>query len=83
MTETGKRLAMYMGPIVAAKSSSSPLARVLVGIPTLMLAAMLLLPWLAANAMAAGLMLGLRALPGAPRALMAAIDYAGTVALGR
>jgi hypothetical protein len=88
-----------MGPIVAADTVTAPvdvpaarrparppsgtLPRVVAGVPTLALAAVVMVPWLAGNALIAGVAIGVRALPGAPRALMAAIDYAGSIALGR
>ena len=72
---------MYMGPIVAeadiaVRPAPSPLARRLVGAPVLVVATAVMVPWLALNAAAAGIALGVRGLVGA-------IDYAGTAVLGR
>jgi hypothetical protein len=90
---------MYMGPIVAADTATAPadvptarkaqrppsgaLPRFVAGVPTLALAAVVMVPWLAGSALLAGVAIGVRALPGAPRAILSAIDYAGSIALGR
>jgi len=83
---------MYMGPITAAapvdlavatRAPASTLARRAVGVPVLLVAGAAMLPWMALNAAIAGVVLGARGLAAAPRALVTAIDYAGTVALGR
>lgn len=74
---------MYMGPIAAAKAPASPLLRRATGVPVLLIAVLMMLPWLAGNALVAGIVLGARGIVAAPRALVSAIDYAGAVALGR
>ena len=90
---------MYMGPIVAADTTTAPvglpaargparspsgtLPRLAAGVPVLALATVVMVPWLVGHTLVAGTLLGLRALPGAPRAILSAIDYAGSIALGR
>ncbi|QNA85972.1 hypothetical protein G4G27_19775 [Sphingomonas sp. So64.6b] len=74
---------MYMAPIVAAKAPASTPARRIVGAVVLPLSAAVMLPFLAVYALYAGTVLALRAIPKAPRALLDAVDYAGSVALGR
>ena len=70
---------MYMAPIVKATAvvtPAHPLLRRAVGLPVLALAAVVALPWMAAQALvAAGAM--------TIRAGVQAVDYAGTIALGR
>ncbi len=66
-----------------ARPPSGTLGRFVTGVPVLALATVVMVPWLAGHALLAGVAIGARALPGAPRALMAAIDYAGSIALGR
>ncbi|WP_305172559.1 hypothetical protein [Sphingomonas aurea] len=81
-----------MGPITAAapleldvvvSRPSSPLVRRAVGVPVLLVAAAAMLPWMALNAAVAGVVLGARGIAAAPKAVVQAIDYAGTVVLGR
>ena len=70
---------MYMAPIVKAEqmvSPAHPAVRRLVGLPVLALAAVVALPWMAAQAAVAACVLG-------AKAGMQAVDYAGTIALGR
>ncbi|MGY4395162.1 hypothetical protein ACVWZA_000323 [Sphingomonas sp. UYAg733] len=74
---------MYMAPIVAAKAPASTTARRVVGAIVLPLCAAVMLPFLAVYALYAGTVLALRAIPKTPRALLDAVDYAGSVALGR
>jgi hypothetical protein len=68
---------MYMAPIVKATvAPSHPALRRLVGVPVLLLAAAVALPWMAVQgAVALGAM--------AIRSGIQAVDYAGTIALGR
>ena len=90
---------MYMGPIVAADTAAPPagfsivrtparapsgaVSRFVTGVPVLALATVVMVPWLVGHTLAAGALIGLRSLPGAPRTLLSAIDYAGRIALGR
>lgn len=85
---------MYMGPIVATdvanvtrapppRVPASPALRLAAGVPVLLLAALVMLPWAAVIAVSAAVVLGARALLGTPRAFYQAADYAGRVALGR
>jgi len=74
---------MYMAPVVRARPASSQAARLLVGTPTLLFAAAVMVPWVAVIGLVTGAVLGLKLLKGAPRALMQAAEYAGQVALGR
>lgn len=75
---------MYMEPIVRAKAApASPALRFAVGLPVLLLSVIVMLPWLAANMLVSGIVLGVLALARGPRAMMQGIDYAGRVALGR
>ncbi|GAA3702967.1 hypothetical protein GCM10022268_10850 [Sphingomonas cynarae] len=90
---------MYMGPIVAAETTAPPVgyaivrtpprppsgvaSRFVVGVPVLALATVVMVPWLVGHTLVAGALTGVRSLPGAPRALLSAIDYAGRIALGR
>jgi hypothetical protein len=72
---------MYMAPVTATlaatgREPSHPVLRRVVGVPVLALAGVVALPWLAAQTLVAGLVL-------AGRATLQAVDYAGTVALGR
>lgn len=74
---------MYMGPITAARAPSGLIARRCVGVPVLMLAGAVMIPWLAGSALVAGVALAGRAATGLPRFLVSAIDYAGEIAIGR
>lgn len=68
---------MYMAPIIKATVAPAPSAlRRIVGVPVLALAALVALPWMAVQAVIAGVVLG-------ARAGVQAVDYAGTIALGR
>ncbi len=68
---------MYMAPIVKATvAPSHPALRRVVGVPVLVLAAVVALPWMAVQGLVA---MGTLAVRGAGQA----VDYAGTVALGR
>lgn len=68
---------MYMAPITRTEiAASPPVLRRAVGLPVLVLAAVVTVPWLAVNALVAGVVL-------AGRFGMQAVDYAGQVALGR
>lgn len=68
---------MYMAPINRIDiAPSRPLVRRAVGVPVLALAAIVTVPWLAVNALVAGVVL-------TGRFGMQAVDYAGQVALGR
>ena len=70
---------MYMAPIVKATVAPPPVhpaVRRLVGLPVLALAALVALPWMAAQALIAGCVL-------AVSAGVQAVDYAGSIALGR
>ena len=68
---------MYMAPINRTDiAPSRPLVRRAVGVPVLALAAVVTVPWLAVNALVAGVVL-------TGRFGMQAVDYAGQVALGR
>jgi len=60
-----------------------PALRMTAGVPVLLLAALVMLPWAAVIALSAGVVLGARALLCAPQAMIQAADYAGRVALGR
>jgi hypothetical protein len=89
---------MYMGPITAADvqpdgresnlakaagTPAHPILRMAVGVPVLLLAALVMLPWAAVIAVSAGVFLGVRSVLAAPRAVAQAADYAGRIALGR
>lgn len=78
---------MYMGPIVAARAparpASGPALRAVIGLPVLLLAMLVMLPWLALQAAFTGVLFAIGALTALPRTLRQAIDYAGRVALGR
>ena len=70
---------MYMAPIVKAPEKTAPANAVLrraVGVPVLALAALVAVPWMAAQALIAAAAL-------AVRTGVQAVDYAGTIALGR
>lgn len=70
---------MYMAPIVKAESrpaAANPALRRLVGVPVLIVAGVVALPWAAMQALVAGVVL-------TGRVTMEAVDYAGTIALGR
>lgn len=68
---------MYMASITkATPPRSHPALRRAVGVPVLALAGIVALPWMAVQALLAGVVL-------VGRAGVEAIDYAGTVALGR
>lgn len=68
---------MYMAPINRTDIAPSRLlVRRAVGVPVLALAAVVTVPWLAVNALVAGVVL-------TGRFGMQAVDYAGQVALGR
>ena len=68
---------MYMAPITRTElAPSRPLVRRVVGVPVLALAAVVTLPWLAVNALVAGVVL-------TGKFGMQAVDYAGQIALGR
>ena len=74
---------MYMAPIVRAKPPVTALARRATGAVVLPLAVAVMAPFLAAYALYAGAALALRGLSKAPRLLVDAIDYSGSVVLGR
>ena len=68
---------MYMAPITRTEiAPSRPLVRRIVGVPVLALAAVVTVPWLAVNALVAGVVL-------TAKFGVQAIDYAGQIALGR
>lgn len=68
---------MYMAPITRTPlAPSRPLLRRAVGLPVLVLAGLVTVPWLAGNALVAGVVL-------MGRFGVQAVDYAGQVALGR
>ena len=70
---------MYMAPIVKAPvvvTPARPALRRAVGLPVLILAAAVAAPWMAVQALVGLCVLG-------ARAGVQAVDYAGTVALGR
>ena len=68
---------MYMAPIVkATPAPAHPALRRAVGVPVLALAAVVALPWMAAQAL-----VGVAVL--AVKAGVQAVDYAGSIALGR
>lgn len=68
---------MYMAPITRAKAPPAPPAlRRAAGVPVLLLAVLVGVPWLLANLLLAGALLG-------GRFASEAVDYAGQVALGR
>ncbi len=68
---------MYMAPITkAVPQPAAPAIRLAVGVPVLAFAGLVMVPWmLAVGLVAAAMLLG--------RFGLQAIDYAGTVALGR
>ncbi len=77
---------MYMGPITAAaavRTPASPALRRIAGVPVLLVAAPVMLAWLGTQAVVAGVVLGGKALAGAPRFALTALEYAGGIALGR
>lgn len=64
---------MYMAPVTRTVSAPSrPALRRTVGLPVLLLAALVMLPWLLINLMMLSARFGVQA-----------VDYAGQVALGR
>ena len=64
---------MYMAPVTrAARSPARPGLRRVVGVPVLLLAALVMVPWLLVNVLMLSARFG-----------MQAVDYAGQVALGR
>lgn len=68
---------MYMAPITRAETAPSPPAlRRVVGVPVLAFAGLVVMPWMIALALVAALVL-------LGRFGMQAVDYAGSVALGR
>lgn len=68
---------MYMAPIVKATPAPASVAlRRAVGVPVLALAAVVALPWMAAQALVGAVALALKA-------GVQAVDYAGSIALGR
>lgn len=69
--------------VAPARPRSGTLPRLAAGVPVLALATVVMVPWLVGHTLVAGTLLGLRALPGAPRAILSAIDYAGSIALDR
>lgn len=74
---------MYMAPIVRAKPPVSATLRRATGAVVLPLSAVVIIPFLAAYAVYAGVMLTLRGLARAPRTLSEMVDYAGDVVLGQ
>ena len=74
---------MYMAPFVAAKPPVSSTAQRLTGLVVLPVSALVMLPFLAGYAAYAAVALALRGVVKGPRALLAMVDYAGQVALGR
>lgn len=69
--------------IVARAQEPAPVLRAVIGVPVLLLAALIMLPWLVLNAAVSATVLMGRGLIHGPRALVQAVDYAGRVALGR
>ena len=68
---------MYMAPIVKATPvPTRPALRRAIGVPVLALAVAVALPWMAVLLLAGLCMV-------AARMLVEAVDYAGTIALGR
>lgn len=68
---------MYMAPITrTAPPPARPALRLSVGVPVLLLALLVGLPWLVLNLLLAGLLLG-------GRFVLETMDHAGQVALGR
>ena len=74
---------MYMGPITAARPPSGRIARRIVGVPVLLAAGIVMIPWLAGNGLVAALAIAGRAAVRRPRLVTSAVDYAGEVAIGR
>lgn len=74
---------MYMGPITAARPPSGRIARRIVGVPVLLAAGIVMIPWLAGNGLVAALAIAGRAAVRLPRLVTSAVDYAGEVAIGR
>lgn len=74
---------MYMAPITRAKAAPSPAVRRTVGAVALPVAGVVMVPFLAAYAVYAGVALTARGLAAAPRAIGEMVDYAGGVLVGR
>lgn len=74
---------MYMGPITAARPPSGRIARRIVGVPVLLAAGIVMIPWLAGNGLVAALAIAGRAAVRLPRLVTSAVDYAGEVGIGR
>jgi len=74
---------MYMGPITAARPPSGRTTRCIVGVPVLLFAGIVMIPWLAGNGLVAAFAIAGRATVRLPRLLVSAVDYAGEVAIGR
>lgn len=74
---------MYVAPIVRARTPASPVVRRMAGAPTLLVAAFILVPWLAIALSTAALVLLVRGIVLTPGVLARMIDYAGEVVLGR
>ena len=74
---------MYMGPITAARPPSGRITRCIVGVPVLLVAGIVMIPWLAGNGLVAAFAIAGRVTVRLPRLLVSAVDYAGEVAIGR
>lgn len=74
---------MYMAPIARTRPAAPFGVRSIAGTATLVLATLVMVPWLALIACGTALVLGVKLLAALPRAARAAIDYAGEIALGR
>jgi len=74
---------MYMGPITAARPPSGRTMRRIVGVPVLLVAGIVMIPWLAGNGLVAAFAIAGRATVRLPQLLVSAVDYAGEVAIGR
>ncbi|WP_375397410.1 hypothetical protein [uncultured Sphingomonas sp.] len=74
---------MFMAPPVRARPARPRALHRVVGAPALLIAAVFMLPWLVLYAAYGLIALALRNVVKGPRTLVAMVDYAGEVLIGR